>query len=135
MWINASGAGSYVTTDLETGESTTSDRPPRLRPTSGWRFWSPDGEYRVESRATYRMHVRPEQPDFGHRWARQGGWLGPHTMLALGQDARPLRFNPSRPDTTPGYLLSCDLSMGRCEQIGKVGGARDVVFPGVDTTS
>lgn len=134
VWLNAEGSGSYVTTDLATGESTESDRMPKVRPTSGWRFWSPDGEYRVSSRATYRVRVHPEQPDFGHRWVRQGGWLGPHQMLALGQDTRALRYHPSKPDTTPGYVLSCDLATGKCRQLAKVSGARDVVFPGVDAT-
>lgn len=134
VWLNAEGSGSYVTTDLATGESTESDRMPKVRPTSGWRFWSPDGEYRVSARATYRVRVHPEQPDFGHRWVRQGGWLGPHQMLALGQDTRALRYNPSKPHTTPGYVLSCDLASGKCTQLAKVSGARDVVFPGVDAT-
>ena len=134
VWINAEGSGSYVVTDLASGESTLRDRAPRLRPTSGWRFWSPDGEHRVSARATYRVRVRPEQPDFGHRWVRQGGWLGPHQMLVLGQDTRALRYDPRQPDTTPGYVLSCDLSSGECEQLAEVDGARDVVFPGVDET-
>ncbi|GAB6986287.1 hypothetical protein [Nocardioides pyridinolyticus] len=134
VWVNSEGAGSYVTTDLASGESTLSERMPRLRPTSGYRFWSPDGEYRVDARAAYRMRVRPEQPDFGHRWVRQGGWLGPHQMLAVGQDARELGYNPGRPDITPGYLLSCDLASGTCEQVAEVSGARDVVFPGVDVS-
>ena len=132
VWVDAAGSGSYVVTDLATGESTLRDREPRLLPTSGWRFRSPDGEYRVTARSTYRVRVHPEQPDFGHRWVRQGGWLGPHTMLALGQDTRALRYNPRRPDTTPGVVLSCDLATGECEQLAEVGGARDVVFPGVD---
>ena len=134
VWVNAEGSGSYVTTDLASGESTLSERAPRLRPTSGYRFWSPDGEYRVDAGASYRLRVHPEQPDFGHRWVRQGGWLGPHQMLVLGQDTRALRYNASRPDTTPGYLLSCELASGRCRQRASVDGARDVVFPGVDVT-
>ena len=132
VWVNAAGSGSYVTTDLASGDSSLSERAPRLRPTSGYRFWSPDGDYRVSAHATYRVRVHPEQPDFGHRWVRHGGWLGPHQILVLGQDERDLGYNPRKPDTTPGHLLSCDLATGKCDQLAKVGGARDVVFPGVD---
>jgi hypothetical protein len=132
VWRNAEGSGAYVTSDLGTGESETSDRMPRLRPVSGYRFWSPDGAYRVDASRPARLRVRPQQPDFGHRWQRQGGWLGDHTMLAVGQDRYRDTFDPTTADPIPGHLLSCDLDTGRCEQLAKVDGARDAVFPGVD---
>jgi hypothetical protein len=132
VWRNAEGSGSSVTTDLTTGQSTVSTKNPGLRPTSGFEFWSPDGEYRVDASNTGRLRVHPRQPDFGHRWQTQGGWLADHTMLALGQDRYQFSYDPTKPDTTPGYLLSCDLDARTCQQLGKVAGARDVVFPGID---
>jgi hypothetical protein len=132
VWVNSEGSGRYVTTDLATGESAESERRPRLRPTSGYVFWSPDGEHRIDATRTARLRVRPEQPDFGHRWQTQGGWLGPHTMLALGQDRFRFAYDPTKPDTIPGHLLACDLEVGTCEPLATVSGARDVVLPGVD---
>jgi hypothetical protein len=131
VWVNAEGTRRYVTSDLATGESTRSERMPRLRPTSGYRYWSPDGRYRVDATRTARLRVHPRQPDFGHRWQSQGGWLGPHTMLVLAQDRFRFAFNPRVPDPLPGYLLACDLDAGTCRQLEAVSGARDVVFPGI----
>ncbi|HEU5038742.1 MAG TPA: hypothetical protein VFT70_17175 [Nocardioides sp.] len=132
VWINSEGSGSWVTTDLATGTSEVSDSKPDLKPTSGYEFWSPDGKYRVDASRTGRLRVQPQQPDFGHRWQTQGGWRGDHTMLALGQDEYHFSYDPTKPDTTPGYLLSCVLDAGTCQQLATVSGARDVVFPGVD---
>lgn len=132
VWRNAEGSGSWVTTDLATGRSEVSTKDPDLHPISGFEFWSPDGQYRVDATNTGRLRVHPRQPDFGHRWQTQGGWRADHTMLALGQDRYRFSYDPTKPDTTPGYLLSCDLDAGTCEQLVRVRGARDVVFPGVD---
>ena len=132
VWRNAAGSGAVVTTDLRTGESTTSDRPRALRPTSGYEYWSPDGRYRVDATTTGKLRVRHRQVDFGHRFQTQGGWLGTHTMLVLAQDRYPMSFDPSVPDPVPGYLLACDLDVGTCEQLVETKGAREVVFPGVD---
>lgn len=132
IWRNAEGSGAWVTTDLTTGRSEVATKNPDLQPTSGFEFWSPDGEYRVDANRTGRLRVHPRQPDFGHRWQTQGGWQAEHTMLVLGQDRYHFSYDPTKPDTTPGYLLSCDLDAGTCEQLARVRGARDVVFPGVD---
>lgn len=132
VWRNAEGSGAVVTTDLETGESAVSEHEPRLKPTAGYEFWSPNGRYRVDATTTGRLRVHPRQPDFGHRWLTQGGWLDDHTMLVLAQDRFRWSYDPTVPDTIPGYLLACDLDAGSCRQLGEVTGARDVVLPGVD---
>lgn len=132
VWRNSAGGGAWVTTDLATEQSEESMTKPRMRPTGGVEFWSPDGEYRVDARNPRRLRVHPRQPAFGHRWQSQGGWLADHTLLALGRDTYKFSFKPRKPDTTPGYLLSCDLDAGTCDELERVTGARDVVFPGVD---
>jgi hypothetical protein len=132
VWRNSSGSGAVVTTDLTTGTSTTSEDEPDLKPTAGYEYWSPDGRYRVDATTTGRLKVHPRQPDFGHRWLTQGGWLDDHTMLVLAQDRFQFSYDPTVPDTTPGYLLACDLDAGTCKQLAQADGARDVVFPGVD---
>jgi hypothetical protein len=132
VWMNASGAGQSVTTDLATDESTRTDGYARPT-TSGYEYSSPDGRHRVDATKTYRLRVSPRQPDFGHKWVTQGGWLGDHQLLALGQDSFKLSYNPRKPDKTPGYILSCDLDAGTCEELERIVGARDVVFAGVDT--
>ncbi len=131
VWRNAEGSSSLVTSDLATGRTEPARRLD-LRPTAGFEFWSPDGEYRIDANTTGRLRVHPRQPEFGHRWQSQGGWLADHTLLVLGQDRFQFSYDPTKPDKTLGYLLSCDLDAGTCEQITKVKGARDVVFPGVD---
>lgn len=130
VWRNTVGNFPTVSTDLTTG--TTTDREPRMRPLSGYTYWSPDGRYRVHVRGTGRLEVRPRQPDFGHRWVFSGGWLDDHTMLVLAQDRYRFVDDLRVPDTTPGHLLACDLDRGTCERVGHVIGAGDVVFPGVD---
>ncbi|GAA4737274.1 hypothetical protein GCM10023350_21580 [Nocardioides endophyticus] len=132
VWRNSAGSGAVVTTDLRTGESTASDDEPDLKPTSGYEYWSPDGRYRVDATTTGKLRVRHVQVDFGHRFQTQGGWLDDHTMLVLAQDHYPMSFDPTVPDTTPGFLLACDLDAGTCEQLAEVEGAREVAFPGVD---
>ncbi|GAA4698634.1 hypothetical protein GCM10023349_13500 [Nocardioides conyzicola] len=132
VWRNAEGSGAIVTSDLTTGESTTSEHGPRLEPTTGYDFWSPDGRYRVDARTTGKLRVRHRQVDFGHRFQTQGGWLDDHTMLVLAQDRFPMSFDSTVPDTIPGYLLACDLDAATCKQLLEVKGAREVVFPGVD---
>lgn len=132
VWMNAEGTRRYVTSDLATGESTRTERMPKVKLTSSYVYWSPDGEYRVDATRTGRLRVHPRQPDFGHTWQTQGGWLDDHTMLALGQDRYRFAFNPRVPDPIPGYLLACDLDAGTCRQVAAASGARDVVFPGVD---
>jgi hypothetical protein len=133
VWINSEGVDRVVTTNLETGKSTTSEDWPHPA-TSGYDFTSPDGKYRVDASNTGRLKVRPKQPDFGHKWVTQGGWLGPHQMLVLGQDRFKWVFDPDVPDTIPGFILSCDLDAGTCRQLKKVVGARDVVFAGVSAS-
>jgi hypothetical protein len=132
VWRNADGAQTWVTTDLTTGQTEVSMRKPRMRPTSGVEFWSPDGQYRVDAGNPSRLRVYPQQPAFGHRWQSQGGWLAAHTLLALGRDKYKFDFNDAKPDTTPGYVLACDLDAGTCKTLVTVTGARDVVFPGFD---
>lgn len=131
VWLKAQSTDQSVTTDLDTGESTTADGYARPT-TSGYGFSSPDGRYRVDASKTYRLKVEPRQPDFGHKWVTQGGWLGDHQLLALGQDSFRLSFDSTKPDKTPGFILSCDLGVGTCEQLERVVGAIDVVFAGVD---
>lgn len=131
MWVNSEGSGQSVTTDLHTGESTYSDRYARPT-TSGFEFVSPDGRYRVDATSTGRLKVKPRQPDFGHKWETQGGWLGGHTMLSLAQDRFQFSFDPTVPDKVVGFLLACDLDAGTCEQLERIVGARDVVFAGID---
>jgi hypothetical protein len=131
VWINSEGTSRNVTSNLETGESTTSDKWARPA-TSGYEFTSPDGHYRVDATNTGRLKVKPRQPDFGHKWVFQGGWLGPHQMVVLGQDTIKWSYDPDVPDTIPGFILSCDLDVGTCQQLRKVVGARDVVFAGID---
>lgn len=131
VWRNSEGSGASVTTNLETGESTYAEGYARPT-TSGYEFSSPDGRYQVNANNTGRLRVKPRQPDFGHKWQTQGGWLGDHLMLALGQDRFPLQFDPTVPDTIAGFLLACDLDAGTCEELERVIGARDVVFAGID---
>jgi hypothetical protein len=132
VWRNAEGSGAVVVTDLRTGASTTSEQESDLEPTSGYVYWSPDGRHRVDATTTGRLRVHPLQPDFGHRWLTQGGWLDDHTMLVLAQDRFRFTYDPTVPDPIPGYLLACDLDAGTCRQLARADGARDVVFPGVD---
>ena len=48
----------------------------------------------------------------------------------LAQDRFKGGYDPAKPDRTPGFLLSCDLDLGTCDEIGRVVGADDVVFAG-----
>lgn len=132
VWVNAEGSGSTVRTNLRTGESEVTDGGGLGQPTSGFTFWSPDGAFRVDAERTGRLRVQPRQPDFGHRWQVQGGWLDDRVMLVLAQDRFRFSYDPTVPDTTPGFLESCDLDAGTCRLLAKVTGAQDVVFPGVD---
>ena len=131
VWMKAQSEKQSVTTDLETGESTYADGYAHPT-TSGYEYVSPDGRYQVDASKTYRLKVKPKQPDFGHKWVSQGGWLGDHQLLALGQDSFKLSYDPDVPDKIRGYILSCDLDAGTCEELERVVGARDVVFAGVD---
>lgn len=132
VWRNASGSGDVVTVDLASGDATTSDHVPRLRPTTGYEAWSPDGRYRVDASTTGKVRVSP-RPDYGHRFQRLGGWLGDHTMVVLAQDRFAWSYDPTKPDKIPGYLLACDLDASTCRQLAQVRGAREVVFAGNDT--
>lgn len=131
VWVNSEGSGRTVTSILATGQSHSSDQHARP-PTSGYEFSSPDGHYRVDATRTGRLEVRPRQPEFGHTWQTQGGWLGGHVMLALAQDRYAFAYDPTVPNTTPGFILACDLDAGSCAQLERVVGARDVVFAGID---
>lgn len=132
VWRNSEGSGAIVVTDLTTGKSRTRNSVPNLKPTTGYEYWSPDGRYRVDATTTGKLRVRHRQVDFGHRFQTQGGWLDDHTMVVLAQDRYPMSFDPSVPDTIPGYLLACDLDAATCQQLVETKGAREVVFPGVD---
>jgi len=133
-WTDAEGSGNYVTTDLTTGESVRSDNGPgsRFEETSGYLYRSPDGAYRVNAQRTGKLRVKPDQPDFRHKWQTQGGWLDDHVMVVLEQDRFQFSYDPSVPDTTPGWIEACDLDTGHCRVLEQVKGARDVVFAGVD---
>lgn len=132
-WRNSEGGGGTVTTDLATGESEVDEDTSAYYPaTGGYLFRSPDGEHRVDAQTTGKLRIKPTQPDFGHKFQTFGGWLDGHTMLVKAQDRFKFSYDPTVPDTIPGFLLSCDLAVGTCEELEEVTGARDVVFAGVD---
>ncbi len=135
IWVNAEGSGDTLRSDVRTGDTerlSAVDRQ-RLRTTSGFEFSSPDGAYDVDASTTGKLRIAPRQPDFGYRWQTAGQWLDDHTLLVLGQDRYRFSYDPTVPDTIPGELLSCDLAEGRCDGLVPIDGARDVVFPGVDS--
>jgi len=133
-WTDADGSGGNVVTDLATGEQQRSERHPvgSFRATSGYEFSSPDGAYAVDATRTGKLKVRPRQPDFGHRWQVQGGWLGDHDLVVLAQDHFEWSYDPTKPSHNLGIIEVCNLDRGTCRALERVVGARDVVFSGVD---
>lgn len=131
LWQDAAGSGRVVRTNLATGASSRSgDDPGLANPTSGIEFASPDGRYRVDASRPGALVVTPRQPQFGHAFQFQGGWLG-NDLLVLAQDEFEDSYDATVPDTTVGFILRCTLDSGACTEVAHVVGARDVVFAGV----
>ena len=120
LWVNSEGHGSLVSTDLTSGESTVSRDWSRwdLGLTTGLVFASPDGKYTGSAEHHHRLTIEPEQPNFGHKWQVQGGWLADHVLLVLAQDRRPVTDDATEPDRTPGFFLACDLDRGQVPRGG-----------------
>ena len=80
------------------------------QPTVGYEYSSPDGAFQVDASVTGKLQVSPRQPDFGHKWQTQGGWLGDHVMQVLVQDRVPVRLRPDQARPRPRHQSSRAIS-------------------------
>lgn len=65
----------------------------------------------------------------GHRFRAFGSWVGDDEVVLLATDERLEGVDVSGVDPSRGFLTTCSLSGGRCQDVAAIDGTFSVVFP------